>query len=324
MNEIKNKKGDTVKVVLIIVLLILLIASMSFTIYDKFIKKENSNPAVTDKDKNNETQDKNQNEVSNLVKDDQIYMTNNSTTYTASMYNFVISKEEKELLKELVFPISYVNGKSNTAVDFILKNFNVSQMSRSEKMDLIASNNKFYEPVKFSTDSGEKGYKEYDVYITEENFLKAYKNLYGVDVEYTSGNFLNDSEIGCYPSDYDKSGKKYWYYLSPCGGDSDLDYYSLVTKVEKDNDLINVYLVTALIKDDWNSNKIEVYKYLNYKDYNTMQNSLTAKNRLSTCDDNRCEKELNQLVKEEKLSVYKFTFKKQSDGRYYLYSGEWQ
>ena len=240
------------------------------------------------------------------------------------MYNYENAKVEKELLQELVFPISYVNGKSNTAVDFILKNFNVSQMSRSEKMDLIASNNKFYEPVKFSTDSGEKGYKEYDVYITEENFLKAYKNLYGVDVEYTSGNFLNDSEIGCYPSDYDKSGKKYWYYLSPCGGDSDLDYYSLVTKVEKDNDLINVYLVTALIKNDWNSNKIEVYKYLNYKDYNTMQNSLTAKNRLSTCDDNRCEKELNQLVKEEKLSVYKFTFKKQSDGRYYLYSGEWQ
>ena len=325
MNEIKNKKGDTVKVVLIIVLLILLIASMSFTVYDKFIKKENSNPTVTDKDKNNETQDKNQNEVSNLVKDDQIYMTNNSTTYTASMYNFVISKEEKELLKELVFPISYVNGKSNTADDFILKNFNVSQMSRSKKMDLIASNNNFYEPVKFSTDSGEKGYKEYDGYITEENFLRAYKNLYGVDVEYTSGNFLDDSKIGgCYPSDYDKSGKKYWYYLYSCGGDSDLYYYSLVTKVEKDNDLINVYLTTALINDDMNSNKIEVYKYLNYKDYNTMQNSLTAKNRLSTCDDNKCEKELDQLVKEDKLSVYRFTFKKQSDGRYYLYSGEWQ
>ena len=324
MNEIKNKKGDTVKVVLIIVLLVLLIASMSFTVYDKFIKKENSNPTVTDKDKSNETQDKNQDEVSNLVKDDQIYMTNNSTTYTASMYNFVISKEEKELLKELVFPISYVNGKSNTASDFILKNFNVSQMSRKEKMDLIASNNNFYEPVKFSTDSGEKGYKEYDGYITEENFLKAYKNLYGVDVEYTSGNFLDDSEMGCYPSDYDKSGKKYWYNLYSCGGDSDLDYYSLVTKVEKNNDLINVYLTTALINDDMNSNKIEVYNYLNYKDYNTMQNSLTAKNRLSTCDDNRCEKELNQLVKEEKLSVYKFTFKKQSDGRYYLYSGEWQ
>ena len=321
MDEIKNKKGDKVKIVLIIVLLVLLIASMSFTVYDKFIKKENSNPAVTDKDKNNETQDKNQNEVSNLVKDDQIYMTNNSTTYTASMYNFVISKEEKELLKELVFPISYVNGESNTAGDFILKNFNVSQMSRREKMDWIASNNNFYEPVKFSTDSGEKGYKEYDGYITEENFLKAYKNLYGVDVEYTSGNFLDDSEIGgCYPSDYDKSGKKYWYYLYSCGGDSDSNFSSLVTKVEKDNDLINVYLATALIKYDWNSNKIEVYRY--FKDYNTM--SLTAKNRLLTCDDNRCEKELDQLVKEDKLSVYRFTFKKQSDGRYYLYSGEWQ
>ena len=58
MNEIKNKKGDTVKVVLIIVLLILLIASMSFTVYDKFIKKDNSNPTVTDKDKNNEVKNK--------------------------------------------------------------------------------------------------------------------------------------------------------------------------------------------------------------------------------------------------------------------------
>ena len=41
-NGVKNKKGDTVKVVLIIVLLILLIASMSFTVYDKFIKKDNT------------------------------------------------------------------------------------------------------------------------------------------------------------------------------------------------------------------------------------------------------------------------------------------
>ena len=68
MNEIQNgvktKKGDTVKVVLIIVLLILLIASMSFTVYDKFIKKDNTvndqqteekdntkNDTVTDKNK---------------------------------------------------------------------------------------------------------------------------------------------------------------------------------------------------------------------------------------------------------------------------------
>ena len=41
-NGVKNKKGNTVKVVLIIVLLILLIASMSFTVYDKFIKKDNT------------------------------------------------------------------------------------------------------------------------------------------------------------------------------------------------------------------------------------------------------------------------------------------
>ena len=69
-NGVKNKKGDTVKVVLIIVLLILLIASMSFTVYDKFIKKENSNPMVTDKDKNNEDNIKNDSQIEN--KDDLI------------------------------------------------------------------------------------------------------------------------------------------------------------------------------------------------------------------------------------------------------------
>ena len=63
MNEVKNKKGDTVKVVLIIVLLILLIASMSFTVYDKFIKKDNkvNNQQTEEKDnaKNDTVTDEN-------------------------------------------------------------------------------------------------------------------------------------------------------------------------------------------------------------------------------------------------------------------------
>ena len=62
-NGVKNKKGDTVKVVLIIVLLILLIASMSFTVYDKFIKKDNTvnNQQTEEKDntKNDTVTDKN-------------------------------------------------------------------------------------------------------------------------------------------------------------------------------------------------------------------------------------------------------------------------
>ena len=40
--------------VLITLLVVLLVGCISFIVYDKFIKKENSNPTITDKDKNNE------------------------------------------------------------------------------------------------------------------------------------------------------------------------------------------------------------------------------------------------------------------------------
>lgn len=58
MNEVQNKKTYTLKVVLItllvVLLVVLLVGCISFIVYDKFIKKENSNPTITDKDKNNE------------------------------------------------------------------------------------------------------------------------------------------------------------------------------------------------------------------------------------------------------------------------------
>ena len=54
MNEVQNKKTYTLKVVLITLLVVLLVGCISFIVYDKFIKKENSNPTITDKDKNNE------------------------------------------------------------------------------------------------------------------------------------------------------------------------------------------------------------------------------------------------------------------------------
>ena len=55
MNEVQNeKKVSTGMVVLITLLVVLLVGCISFIVYDKFIKKENSNPTITDKDKNNE------------------------------------------------------------------------------------------------------------------------------------------------------------------------------------------------------------------------------------------------------------------------------
>ena len=55
MNEVQNeKKVSTGMAVLITLLVVLLVGCISFIVYDKFIKKENSNPTITDKDKNNE------------------------------------------------------------------------------------------------------------------------------------------------------------------------------------------------------------------------------------------------------------------------------
>ena len=54
MNEVQNKKKvSTGVVVLITLLVVLLVGCISFIVYDKFIKKENSNPTVTGENKNN-------------------------------------------------------------------------------------------------------------------------------------------------------------------------------------------------------------------------------------------------------------------------------
>ena len=52
MNEVQNKKIYTLKVVLITLLVVLLVGCISFIVYDKFIKKDNTenNPQTEEKD----------------------------------------------------------------------------------------------------------------------------------------------------------------------------------------------------------------------------------------------------------------------------------
>ena len=33
---------------------------------------------------------------------------------------------------------------------------------------------------------------------------------------------------------------------------------------------------------------------------------------------------INEMIDNKEVETYKWTFKKQSDGKYYFYSGEWQ
>ena len=77
---------------------------MSFTVYDKFIKKENSNPMVTDKDKNNEAKQ-----------------------------NIEISLSDP-IITSLVYPTDASVRSAGIKSTWSYKNINVSQISRADMM----------------------------------------------------------------------------------------------------------------------------------------------------------------------------------------------
>ena len=85
MNEVQNeKKVSTGVVVLITLLLVLLVGCISFIVYDKFVKKENSNPMVTDKDKNNEAKQNIEISLSDPIITSLVYPTDRSAEFIST------------------------------------------------------------------------------------------------------------------------------------------------------------------------------------------------------------------------------------------------
>lgn len=281
MNEVQNeKKVSTGVVVLITLLLVLLVGCISFIVYDKFVKKENSNPTVTDKDKN-----------------------------TEAKQNIEISLSDP-IITSLVYP-------TDRSAEFIstwsYKNINVSQISRDDMMFDAATY------VKYT--STEKNNEDFNVYSASE-IEKNFKKIYGPDTAYSNANIV--SYEGCISANYNEKDNTY-IASSKCGTESCgfKDVVSKIYKAEKDSneEYLYVYSYAQKVVGKCDSNFETIETYL-------VDKNDTKTKTLYTEDAGQYSEKyksiINEMIDNKEVETYKWTFKKQSDGKYYFYSGEWQ
>lgn len=281
MNEVQNeKKVSTAVVVLITLLVVLLVGCISFIVYDKFIKKDNSNPTVTDKDKNNEAKQ-----------------------------NIEISLSDP-IITSLVYP-------TDRSAEFIstwsYKNINVSQISRDDMMFDAATY------VKYT--STEKNKEDFNVYSASE-IEKNFKKIYGPDTAYSNANIV--SYEGCISANYNEKDNTY-IASSKCGTESCgfKDVVSKIYKAEKDpnEEYIYVYSYAQKVEGKCDSNFETIETYL--VDKNDTKTKTLYTEEVGQYSE-KYKSTINEMIDNKEVETYKWTFKKQSDGKYYFYSGEWQ
>lgn len=284
MNEVQNeKKVSTGVVVLITLLVVLLVGCISFIVYDKFVKKENSNPMVTDKDKNNEAKQ-----------------------------NIEISLSDP-IITSLVYPTDASVRSAGIKSTWSYKNINVSQISRDDMMFDAATY------VKYT--STEKNNEYFNVYSASE-IEKNFKKIYGPDTTYSNANIVSDES--CVITDYNEKDNTYTA-SSGCGGDS-CDFKDVVSKIykaEKDpnEEYIYVYSYTQKVEGKCDSNFETIETYL--VDKNDTKTKTLYTEEVGQYSE-KYKSTINEMIDNKEVETYKWTFKKQSDGKYYFYSGEWQ
>ncbi len=325
-NNISNQKNNknTLKVILIVILTILLIAALSFIVYDKFINKdevnsntnteENSNQGnntQANDDKQNNNQENNNQQ--NIEENDNA---NNSSIVVDGNLQYMISDKEKDLIKNLTFPFSYVNWIGSSYGIVSPTNFNVSNMTKNDKMWFTLSlTDKYNESGESNPDCKDCtltiGDEYYNTSINEEEVKKTYEKIFGYETPFENMDIDTKGGIPCYtPYKYDANTKRYWGNSS-CGGDTCSMSFNIITKVEEGNDEIIVYFQSGIFNPCEEPAKIEMINY--DKVLWTGTNNIDIVNSA-----------IINLAKQNKLDTYKITFKKQSDGKYYVYSGEWQ
>ena len=330
MNEEVKQKNSTIVTVLITLLVVALIGCISFIVYDKVIKKEEVKTEENNnlKDNQNNSQDDNNENNQNSLSDDEIYRVNNSISQDKVVLrsDYIISDEEKSLLSNLVFPFDYINGSGSDLWSTEFKEFNFDKMSRDERMTLVASLIELSavegttEPEYECTDSSacyiDSNGNSYEFYVTEKDMKNMYVRLYGTEEGYSTGDIniktFNVRNCPSLPYKYDSITNRY-FGSGRCGGDVPDDYYNVITKVEKDNNEIYVYVAVGYVQQNQADETFIIFPFNN------------RKNQIRSIDDySKVDSNILSLSKQGKLDTYSFTFKKQNDGNYYVYSGEWQ
>ena len=267
MNEEVKSKNSTVVTVLITLLVVALIGSISFIVYDKVIKKEE----VKTEENNNE------NSASSIINNAEV--------------KELISKYEDSIKANVHYGMNILSS----ALDL------TNKYQYNYKM--YFTDNSLYDlSIEYQNEHNTSETK-----ISKEDMRKQFIFLFGPDSEYKDGSFyIPPNNVGTsINNDVYENGM--YVNLNPGGYDTPVTYEIDFYKAEQENNIISTY---------WYSYELDGFDG---------KNEIVSNGKIiGTYTEETIENDINKLKESGKISTYKINFKKQSDGKYYLYSGEWQ
>lgn len=299
----KNNKGNIFVGVVIGVLLIISIVSVSYIVYDKFIKED-------------EVIDNNNNNSNNNINNEN----NNNINVEKDITNDVIAKE---LYNELNAKVSSIKGrdismhyKSASIGDVTSDNYMVTKAV----MAIIDKNN-----VNIGDYSVCNGIGKY--YKIEENLVINYiKEHFNTTVNYkkslASGSYGANRLLGS----YDESNKQFLVGVFGCGASGSETYgHSYMTKAVEKNNIITIYDSFIEINAQPGVTYIS-----SYSDDSSANHDHACYWDDKNCDDllNMPNPDNNEMFNYLKSNManyfgeFKHTFKKASNGNYYWVSTE--
>lgn len=285
----EERNNNTGLVVLITVLVMVVLGLVGFIVYDKVINKTNE-PSTGENNKVD-----NGEEGKEEVKEISI----NDSLITSLVYPV-----------DVVFGVGYADG-----VTWKYQDITINDLTRANMMHAAAYKLK---PIRENFGEGMENF--YSAKEIEDSF----KNMFGPDTKYTNGDIEGKMDNGY---EIFECGQIYEYnendntYMTTggCGGDSlgYTDYISKKYKAEQTDNYIYVYeyVQSALIEpEDPYADYSDTVAYLLDHD-NKKETKIKYDNYKNT---------IYSMIDKGEVETYKWTFKKQSDGKYYFYSGAWE
>lgn len=219
---------------------------------------------------------------------------------------------DSQVIKDLIYPIglevSIFQKNHWDYRDFKLSDFN--------------TNYKMHHAISTLNQEQKDSYDKH----SSTSVRNTYRQIFGPDAEY------NDADVEDYTCgtwEYDSKSEQYTFN-GGCGVEGWIPAYDSVYKVYKadsNGDYLYVYHDYLFTLKDFN----DIYYFFNKypeleKNYETFgyeeDEDFEFKTHFEISKGKDLTNEFAKLIKENKTNKYKFTFKKQSDGKYYFESGE--
>ncbi|MCM1371253.1 MAG: hypothetical protein NC181_05145, partial [Clostridium sp.] len=254
----------------------------------------------------------------------------NTGNNTSDVVTLDINSSE---IQELTKFVRNMNSNYDWYIDEMLNAFNIENSNHDDnKMGFVA----YYLELNEYKDKKTINNDMHNLYIKEKDMENKFREIFGPDVVYTNRTFKEDN---CnITSEYNSKTKQYSGCYNCCsffGGDYRI-FFELYNAEQKDDEIYtywHLYEGNYFDRYDGNSNSIME----GYKDYtlSPLNNSeLKEEFTCTTCNESNISLFLeedfeninyliNKIKSRGKIDTYKITYKKQSDGKYYVYSGEW-